>query len=336
VNMNASARDVTLNFGTPAFNVTGFPDLPLSSTYPMLPTAARGRDHRDPSTIISAVMEPPIHPTSLSTQERWTADSSTSVDSLGLIDHSLHWCSHNNTSYSSPSFLNKEPGSRAAFCDFLPPGGPALAPPRHSIDNHSSPSRAPFAPPPTSGPVERNNEQTPRTVISSYPQYDTEGGPIAYNPSPSTRVVSISDILDQVPARPEDSNILKRKAYHVTDDITQSSINSSVSTKGPSSTNGHNDPDFEDDSASFPDAQPQAPLLDEIISTSQTSNLSVAEGPQPKNESTPERPRKRVRTETRQPGSNFLRFATTALVGAVAGGLATVAALASLPPDYFG
>ncbi|KGQ01629.1 hypothetical protein PAAG_11611 [Paracoccidioides lutzii Pb01] len=95
----------------------------------------------------------------------------------------------------------------------------------------------------------------------------------------------------------------------------------------------------------LPDAQPQhiipppSTLTSASNSQSTHSVVDKQEGQDPpsateQSEITP--PQKKVKTEpSPDRGSNFARYAASALVGAAVGGIGVVAALAALPPDFF-
>ncbi|KAL2809881.1 hypothetical protein BDW59DRAFT_168199, partial [Aspergillus cavernicola] len=85
--------------------------------------------------------------------------------------------------------------------------------------------------------------------------------------------------------------------------------------------------DLSTQDADLPDAQPQS--IAAILNSSE-SQLSVLSIPEPPKED--ESPSKRVKTS--HTGS-FKTHAATAILGAVVGAVGTVAALASLPADYF-
>jgi hypothetical protein len=76
---------------------------------------------------------------------------------------------------------------------------------------------------------------------------------------------------------------------------------------------------------SIPDAQPRPELNTIIVSDSQIPASSPVNG---RKES------RRKRAKTRQ-SSGIVKYATAAVIGAVVGGISTVAALAALPSDYF-
>ncbi|QKX57535.1 uncharacterized protein TRUGW13939_04652 [Talaromyces rugulosus] len=76
---------------------------------------------------------------------------------------------------------------------------------------------------------------------------------------------------------------------------------------------------------SIPDAQPRPELNAIIVSDSQVPASSPVSG---RKES------RRKRAKTRQ-SSGIVKYATAAVIGAVVGGISTVAALAALPSDYF-
>lgn len=84
------------------------------------------------------------------------------------------------------------------------------------------------------------------------------------------------------------------------------------------------------------DAQPRVALDTLSQSSSEVSALSHVEHV-PVVVSTPIRPPPAKRVKTNQPtrAKSLVSHAATAIVGAIVGGLSTVALLASLPPDYF-
>jgi hypothetical protein len=101
----------------------------------------------------------------------------------------------------------------------------------------------------------------------------------------------------------------------------------------------HIENDNKDIIPSLPDAQLQ-PTAKDLAPDSQlaeTSTLLHSEPVQPVDTDTrkPEPRRKRIKVRNGGQGGTFARYAATALVGAVVGGITTVAALASLPPDFF-
>ena len=96
----------------------------------------------------------------------------------------------------------------------------------------------------------------------------------------------------------------------------------------------------------FQDAQPKVPDGALKCSPSQLSDLQPIKDPQPTQDAPlsshkDQPPRKRAKTgkksrvEKKSRKGSIASYATTALVGAMVGGLGTIAALASLPPEYF-
>ncbi|KAL4800231.1 hypothetical protein BDV19DRAFT_353704 [Aspergillus venezuelensis] len=85
-----------------------------------------------------------------------------------------------------------------------------------------------------------------------------------------------------------------------------------------------------DDDIDLPDAQPQATPADLNGSVSQLTTVSLSDPA--KEPEVVERPSKQAKTTHR---SSLRSHAATAIVGAVVGAVGTIAALASLPPDYF-
>ncbi|KAL4949612.1 hypothetical protein BDW69DRAFT_71527 [Aspergillus filifer] len=84
------------------------------------------------------------------------------------------------------------------------------------------------------------------------------------------------------------------------------------------------------DDFNLPDAQPQATAADFNGTASQLTTVSLSEPA--KEPEVVERPSKQAKTTHR---SSLRSHAATAIVGAVVGAVGTIAALASLPPDYF-
>lgn len=148
-------------------------------------------------------------------------------------------------------------------------------------------------------------------------------GPEDDNNAVSKERVSIADIVNSLPAEDqvEKNGTLKRKA----DEMEMESLSEPVVAISPS------------DVSISQDAQPRAsegelqPLLSQLTEIQSIEEQERrAEEPsvvQPGHEDQP--PRKRVKV------GSFASHATTALVGAMVGGLGTIVALASLPPEYF-
>ncbi|PGH08795.1 hypothetical protein AJ79_05894 [Helicocarpus griseus UAMH5409] len=99
----------------------------------------------------------------------------------------------------------------------------------------------------------------------------------------------------------------------------------------------------------MPDPQPKdmdihAAMVSQLTDPAPEEAPAVVEKPEnrsPQKSAQPEKPengppQKKVKTETRRSdGSNFARYAASALVGAAVGGIGVITALASLPPDFF-
>ncbi|KKZ64698.1 hypothetical protein EMCG_09409 [[Emmonsia] crescens] len=161
---------------------------------------------------------------------------------------------------------------------------------------------------------------------------------IPKEPKPATSI-PIANIVDvQVSEFNRPTNPLKRKAKEVEPEV--EAIN-----------DFYNDND--NDSESIPDAQPREIVIPFLDPSSQITNI-----PTSKNESqnlppilmtpptsetgtaqhTP--PQKKIKTDTpvsrgTENRTSFGRYAVSALLGAAVGGIGAVAALASLPPDFF-
>lgn len=146
----------------------------------------------------------------------------------------------------------------------------------------------------------------------------------------STTRVSISDIVEKSTGECHASaqtNPLKRKAADFEADMAVSNT---------SSLDNHTAV-LED--SSFPDAQPRPVIQGPALSESQLTEIPAQTEPKPAHPTDidakqADQRRKRVKT-ARERGGNFMRYAATAVMGAVVGSIATVATLASLPPDFF-
>lgn len=184
---------------------------------------------------------------------------------------------------------------------------------------------------------------------SSEPQHDSghvkanQGSPADERMLVKKKRVSISDIVHapSVEDKSEQKESLKRKA----DEMEMESLSDPVAATKSSAE--HADLSTIDYSAvnasegSFSqDAQPRASEGGTKSSPSQLSDLQPIEEHQP-GQSAPQSihedqpPRKRVNTGQSPRVGSIASHATTALVGAVVGGLGTIVALASLPPEYF-
>ncbi|KAL1998821.1 hypothetical protein VTN02DRAFT_5519 [Thermoascus thermophilus] len=156
--------------------------------------------------------------------------------------------------------------------------------------------------------------------------------------TPATTRVSIADIVDESTseghyAGPKNP-LKKRKA----DDLDLDSVASEPADLGGlSSASGV----CSDGTSSLPDAQPQTPVKGFDYPVSQLTTISAVPEPERSHsvvvrtrDGEPCRKRVKIREESGR--GSFAKYAASALVGAVFGGIGTVAALASLPPDFFG
>ncbi|KAL4916861.1 hypothetical protein BDW62DRAFT_95940 [Aspergillus aurantiobrunneus] len=89
-------------------------------------------------------------------------------------------------------------------------------------------------------------------------------------------------------------------------------------------------PKLPNEDSDIPDAQPQS--IAAILNASDSQLTPVPAPESPKEVKEEERPTKKIKTSHR---GSLRSHATTAVVGAVLGAVGTIAALASLPPDYF-
>ncbi|OJJ33790.1 hypothetical protein ASPWEDRAFT_28985 [Aspergillus wentii DTO 134E9] len=153
--------------------------------------------------------------------------------------------------------------------------------------------------------------------------------------------VSIADIVDTSLETPDIQKApVKRKAAEMEMD---SFASDAAATNNFASCAESNPPDTKQpleesiDETFSQDAQPQVLIGDlKDSSTQLTDACSVDESKSDKGDTFEnERPSKRAKTTHEPSSGGFARHAATALVGAVVGGLGTIAVLASLPPDYF-
>lgn len=161
----------------------------------------------------------------------------------------------------------------------------------------------------------------------------------------TTTRVSIADIVDESgsevqcpdvkrPPKRKDADTELEHPLSETDDPGE--LQSFSDCPVPSSSN-HVESDEKDTTTSLPDAQLQ-PAVKDLAPNSQLTETSVlqSEPAQPMDTDTrkPEPRRKRIKIRHENHGGT-LRYTAAALAGAVAGSIATVAVLASLPPDFF-
>ncbi|RJE22671.1 FHA domain protein [Aspergillus sclerotialis] len=158
---------------------------------------------------------------------------------------------------------------------------------------------------------------------------------------------SMDDLIDWVEEKTSQKEPLKRKADEMEKD-SPSEIAATSKSHSKSVELSHIDqPAVDSSEGSFSqDAQPRNPDGGLKCSPSQLSDLQPIKDTQPKQNAASSRhkdqpPRKRAKTgkrsrvEKKSRKGSVARYATTALVGALVGGLGTIAALASLPPEYF-
>lgn len=139
----------------------------------------------------------------------------------------------------------------------------------------------------------------------------------------NTTRVSIADIVDKASGEANSSpgpNPLKRKATEFEASDSAAPVNNTADSQQDLS------------ESSPPDAQPQPDVKDILLTDSQllqiNSPVEASSG-----RTACERRRKRVRTTH---AGTFVKYATVAAMGAIVGGIGTVATLASLPTDFFG
>lgn len=154
-----------------------------------------------------------------------------------------------------------------------------------------------------------NSPVTAPTAVANVPE----------TASKPTAKVSIDSIVERVADEPmpsQNDNKLKRKA----DDMTSDSVPESTST-----TPNHV---AQIEAASLPACRSQS----KIASMTQVKALQAVPSVSGNEE---ERPAKRARSGNETGRSSFATLAATALAGAVVGGVGVVAALVSLPQDFF-
>ncbi|CRG88398.1 hypothetical protein PISL3812_05428 [Talaromyces islandicus] len=159
----------------------------------------------------------------------------------------------------------------------------------------------PFGPHRSTGYLQHLTGETGRAPIISSRALDNEKAT-----EPAKTGVSIADIVEA--AEPV-SGPSKRKADEFESDLDDLKLGGSQ----------------ENTQDSIPDAQPRPELNTIVVSDSQVPTSSPVSG---------RRESRRKRAKTRQSNGIF-KYATAAVIGAVVGGISTVAALAALPSDYF-
>lgn len=151
--------------------------------------------------------------------------------------------------------------------------------------------------------------------------------------NPSAKRVSVSDVVEQSSGVKQPSQQpLKRKAHEMESDSFQSELAEIESYLGQSAgVNTSMGRDSDNEESFSQDAQPRTSDSGAKCSASQLRELPPIDA----HSSGQEPPRKRVNTGQRSRMGGLAAHATTALVGAMLGGLGTIVALASLPPEYF-
>ncbi|KAL4884192.1 hypothetical protein BJY04DRAFT_15698 [Aspergillus karnatakaensis] len=147
------------------------------------------------------------------------------------------------------------------------------------------------------------------------------------NVKPNSAAVSATSAWNTTSTGSAVSSLKKRKAAEMEPEPTKESYNDShvLSTDLPADATK-----LTDDDTNLPDAQPQAIAAILNSSESQLTAVSIPESTKVAKED--ERPPKLVKTSHR---GSIGTHAATAIFGAVVGAVGTIAALASLPADYF-
>jgi hypothetical protein len=165
-------------------------------------------------------------------------------------------------------------------------------------------------------------ERTPKvpTLVSKPLMSDSPevAQPVANAPKPFSKV-SIDSIVERVLDEPSSSpidNKLKRKADDMASDKGGESI-----TESPRQTK--------------PAGEIEPSICPPPLRTINMAQLKSLQTLPPLAEAEIERPAKRARTENGAGKTSFATLAATALAGAIVGGVGVVAALVSLPPDFF-
>jgi hypothetical protein len=159
----------------------------------------------------------------------------------------------------------------------------------------------PFGPHRSTGYLRHLNSETWPVPIINSQSLDNEKAA-----EPAKTGVSISDIVEAAEPLSVPS---KRKADEFESDLDDLKLDESQ----------------QNTQDSIPDAQPRPELTTIVVSDSQAPTSSPVNG---------RRESRRKRVKTRQSNGIF-KYATAAVIGAIVGGISTVAALAALPSDYF-
>ncbi|KAL4943426.1 hypothetical protein BDV06DRAFT_138388 [Aspergillus oleicola] len=203
---------------------------------------------------------------------------------------------------------------------------PSVQKPLSPLTDFAFPPPSPYPPtaPYNDGPFAPSRLiPEPRTgnVSNSRPDYTPFMDPLSpLMPRPSCAAPASSGITWKRPLRDFKSSDTKRKAAEMESEPTENE----ASVAPPESHEPTND------DVDLPDAQPQTTAADLNSSASQLATVSLSESI--KEPEVVERPSKRAKTTHRR---SLGSHAATAIVGAVVGAVGTIAALASLPPDYF-
>jgi len=164
-----------------------------------------------------------------------------------------------------------------------------------------------------------------------------------------TAKVSIDDIVDKQPSITDPTihtNKLKRKADAISQSTAKETEESRVNSEKSLveefvfwQPNQSSDSGTDQQTQHEMAAQQLAQLKDSVVSTApELTSTSVAGSPttaavEPAEAS--EQPVKRFKTSNPPGSSTFAKYAATAVGGVILGGIGAVAALISLPPDYF-
>jgi hypothetical protein len=158
---------------------------------------------------------------------------------------------------------------------------------------------------------------------NSIPKLPNNDSPEAANPIQSApkfvAKVSIDSIVERVPDEPlssQNDNKLKRKA----DDMANDKLGESAG---------------EGSKQAMPAGEIQPSICPPPLRTINMAQLKALQTTPSTGDSAEERPAKRARTGNDTGNTSFATLAATALAGAIVGGVGVVAALVSLPQDFF-
>lgn len=160
---------------------------------------------------------------------------------------------------------------------------------------------------------------SPISMANTQSKVDTEVVPPPSCPDKNAAKVSIKSIVEHVSEEPpstQNHTDLKRKA----DDMCRDSV---VDLARDSSNDAIQAEDYQ---PSICHPQPKSVSAAQVMSLQSLPFMSDTEG---------ERPAKRARTRNEAGRTSYATLAATALAGAVVGGVGVVAALVSLPQDFF-